>query len=364
MSRIISIGTAVPSYQVKQDDILDFMQTAYRNEIASRKLNALFHGSNIQTRHSVVPDFGKNETANVVFREGESPDVEKRLTLFKNNAATLAMDAIGAAFRKLNSSPEALIVTHLITVTCTGLSAPGLDAELIEQLGLPNDIFHTSVNFSGCNAAFPAMKIADLITQTDKNAIVLVVCVELCTIHFQPKITNDHLLSNTIFGDGAAAMILVSDNYAGRYCQAGFSLKGFYSYLLADGKELMGWNITPAGFEMILNARLSALIGKEIAKVIALAGQKLGIAPVDADYWAVHPGGRKILDIVKTRLEIEREKISCSYQVLREYGNMSSPTVLFVLEEIMCSVSPGQTVLAIGFGPGINVETSLFVYEE
>lgn len=362
MSRIISIGTAVPSYQVKQDDILDFMQTAYRNEIASRKLNALFHGSSIQTRHSVVPDFGKNETANVLFREGETPDVEKRLALFKTNAVMLAIDAIGAAFRKLNSSPAALAVTHLITVTCTGLSAPGLDAELIERLGLPNDIFHTSVNFSGCNAAFPAMKIADLITQTDKNAKVLVVCVELCTIHFQSKITNDHLLSNTIFGDGAAAVILVPDGYAGR--QAGLSLKGFYSYLLADGKEWMGWNITPAGFEMILNARLSVLIGKKIAKVVALAGQKLGIAPVNANYWAIHPGGRKILDIVKTRLKIESEKMSCSYQVLRKYGNMSSPTVLFVLEEIMRSVSPGQTILAIGFGPGINVETSLLVYEE
>ena len=363
MSRIISIGTAVPPFRIKQDDILDFMQTAYANETASRKLSALFHSSSIQTRHSVVPDFGKNEIPNILFQEGKNPNVEKRLTLFKSNAVELAIDAIRAAFRKLNSSPAGFAISHLITVTCTGLSAPGLDAELIERFGLPNDIFHTSVNFSGCNAAFPAMKIADLITQTDKNAKVLVVCAELCTIHFQPKITDDHLLSNTIFGDGAAAVILVSEDYAGRHSQIGLSLKGFYSYLLADGKELMGWNITSVGFEMILNARLSTLIGEKIVHVITLAGQKFGIAPTNADYWAVHPGGKKILDIVKARLEIESEKMSCSYQVLRDYGNMSSPTVLFVLEKIMCMASPGQTVLSIGFGPGINVDTSLFVYE-
>ena len=242
MSKIISIGTAVPEHRTKQPAILEFMQAAYGNEVASRKLNVLFNNSGISSRYSVLPDFDKSKTEHIFFNGTPSTaTVENRLNVFKEKAIPLALEAIENAFKKIDSNSKEFAVTHLITVSCTGLYAPGLDAVLIEKLNLPKDIFHTSVNFLGCNAAFHALKIGDMITKSEPDAKVLIVCVELCTLHFQPKNNHDNLLSNTIFGDGAAAVLMTADDRN----QKGISIKGFYSLLLDEGKDLMGWNITP-----------------------------------------------------------------------------------------------------------------------
>ena len=214
MGKIISIGTAVPEYSSKQTRILQFMRDAYQDETASRKLNILFHSSGIGSRHSVVPDFGDTMPGQELFFGEVCPAVDDRMGVYQKTALPLAIKAIQHALRKINMDVSGFSATHLITVSCTGLCAPGLDAAIIESLGLPDDIFHTAVNFAGCNAAFPALKIADMITKTDENAKVLMVCVELCTLHYQPKNDHDHLLSNTIFGDGAAAVLMTSDHIA------------------------------------------------------------------------------------------------------------------------------------------------------
>ena len=243
--------------------------------------------------------------------------------------------------------------------------APGIDAAMVERLGLPDDIFHTSVNFTGCNAAFPALKIADMISKTEEDAKVLVVCVELCTLHFQPKNNHDNLLSNTIFGDGAAAVLFVSDAFAGDHHLKGLSVNGFYSSLFHEGKHLMGLNITPVNFEMILNAKVPSFIGTKINGFITRAALKLDIEPANIGKWAVHPGGRKILEVVKEKLSLTDEDLANSYQVLSDYGNMSSPTILFILSRILdCSLTPNEKVFAIGFGPGISVDSVLFSYAE
>ncbi|HEY3388685.1 MAG TPA: type III polyketide synthase, partial [Prolixibacteraceae bacterium] len=215
MSRIISIGTAVPQYGTQQSTILDFMVEAYQDETASRKLKILSHQSGISTRYSAVSDFNNTEPENKLY-EGDkaAPDVETRLCLFKENAVSLAVEAINDSLKKLNTTIGEIGVTHLITVTCTGIYAPGLDSVLITHLNLPIDTFHISVNFMGCNAAFHALKLGDMIVRTDEHAKVMIVCVELCTLHFQPKNDHDNLLSNTIFGDGAAAVVVVSENAA------------------------------------------------------------------------------------------------------------------------------------------------------
>ncbi|MCE9539222.1 MAG: type III polyketide synthase, partial [Bacteroidetes bacterium] len=230
MSKIISIGTAVPEYGTEQSVILGFMKDAYRDDIASRKLNVLFKHSGISTRYSTIPDFDKTKSRTILFNEKQGTStVENRLNFFKEKAVPLAIAAIKDSFEKINTSISDFEITHLITVSCTGLYAPGIDAELIEQLNLPTDIFHVSVNFLGCNAAFHALKIADLITKSDNNAKVLIVCVELCTLHFQPKNNNDNLLSNTIFGDGAAAVIVTSNKYQNNPKQNSLVINGFYS---------------------------------------------------------------------------------------------------------------------------------------
>jgi predicted naringenin-chalcone synthase len=364
MSKIISIGTAVPGYGTEQSTILDFMQAAYNDDIASRKLKLLFKYSGIKTRYSVVSDFDKSKSKRSFFNKNQTaPTVEKRLNLFKEQAILLAIEAIQNSIKRLNTTIAEFGITHLITVSCTGLFAPGIDAELIEQLNLPNDIFHTAINFQGCNAAFPALKLGDMIAKTDENAKVLIVCVELCTLHFQPKNNHDNLLSNTIFGDGAAAAVVVSDSYAKLNHKSGMTINGFYSLLLKKGKDLMGWNITPVNFEMILDSKVSEFIGDEVDDVVLKAGKKLNITPEKIDKWAIHPGGKKILDTIKKQLQLTDADLQYSYKILDEYGNMSSPTILFVLNELMqADHKPDETIFSIGFGPGISIETALFSY--
>jgi len=365
MGRIISTGTAVPVHAADQDHILEFMCAAYHDDTASRKLRILFHSSGISTRHSVVPDFGNGKPVYGNFFGNGTPDIEKRMHLYRNNAATLAIKAINKLFGKLGTTIQSFGITHLITVTCTGMYSPGIETEVMERLQLPYGIFHTSVNFLGCNAAFPAQTIADSFTRSDKKAKVLVVCVELCTIHFQPKNDNDNLLSNTIFGDGAAAVLMVSEEYALLHGMKGFSIKGFNSGVLGEGKELMGWNIKPLNFEMVLNASVPAFIGEKIKDFVAETKRVLNISPDAIDKWAVHPGGRKILDNVKRELGLTDEDMALSYRILREYGNMSSPTILFIIDLIMEQVpAQGEHMLAIGFGPGISVDTILYTYEQ
>jgi len=366
MSRIISIGTAVPQYGTAQNKIIDFMQMAYNDDTASRKLKLLFHHSGINTRYSVVSDFdGRISETNIFGADKPVPNVEKRLKIFKDNAASLAIEAIENSFQKLNRTIGAFGITHLITVTCTGIYAPGLNTELVEQLDLPNDIFHISVNYMGCNAAFPALKIADMITKTDEKAKVLVVCVEMCTLHFQPKDNDANLLANTIFGDGAAAVIVVSDAEARHNKQSGLEIDGFYSLLLADGKDFMAWNINPVNFEMVLDPIIPDFIGDHVNGIVSKAGKKLNISRSTIDKWAIHPGGKKILDSIKKRLELSDGDLQYSYKVLSEYGNMSSPTILFVLNEIMqTGQKPDETIFSIGFGPGISIEASKFIYAE
>jgi predicted naringenin-chalcone synthase len=364
MSTIISIGTAVPQYSAKQSTILEFMKTVYNDDTASRKLNILFHNSGINTRYSVVPDFGNNQSENNLFNVNQPvPDVQKRLNVFKENAVSLAISAMQNALQKLDTTISDFKITHLITVTCTGIYAPGIGAALIEQLELPEDIFHTAINFMGCNAAFPALNLADMITKTDENAKVLIVCVELCTLHFKAVDNNDNLLANTIFGDGSAAVVVVSDRAAKKNHQPGLSIKGFYSLLLYNGKSLMGWNITPENFEMVLDTGIPDFIGNEVDEIIMKASKKLKTDPSAIDKWAIHPGGKKILDSIKKQTKLSDSDMQYSYKVLSDYGNMSSPTILFVLNEIMQAVhTEGETIFSIGFGPGLSIETALLTY--
>lgn len=365
MSKIISIGTAVPQHRTRQTAILEFMHAAYGNETASRKLNVLFGHSGIEERYSVIPDFDKTRNSHVFFNGSPTKaNVENRLSVFKERAVPLAIEAIHESYKKLGTTITEFGVTHLITVTCTGLSAPGIDAEIIEQLDLPKDIYRTSVNFLGCNAAFHALKIADMICKTDLEAKVLVVCVELCTLHFQPKNDHDNLLSNTIFGDGAAAVIVTSDVSAKEHGRKGLSIKGFYSMLLNEGKDLMGWNITPVNFEMILDAKIPEFIGSELDSIIEKATIKYKINREAITRWAIHPGGKKIVDTIRKRLSLSEEELSPSYKVLSEYGNMSSPTILFVLNELLeQKLNADESIFSIGFGPGLSIETALLKYE-
>jgi alpha-pyrone synthase len=236
--------------------------------------------------------------------------------------------------------------------------APGLDIDLIEALGLHTHIQRTAINFMGCYGAFNALKLADTICRADSDAKVLVVCVELCSLHFQKSQTEDHLLSNALFSDGAAAVLIESQPRSGISLQ----MSSFYCDLVLTGKQEMAWHIADFGFEMTLSAYVPAMIEKGIQQLIH---QLLRHTRLDLDqiaHFCIHPGGRRILSVIEQKLGLRASDNRYAYQVLRQYGNMSSPTVLFVLAELWKDLDESnaqQNVLSCAFGPGLTLESML-----
>jgi predicted naringenin-chalcone synthase len=355
LSKILSIGSAVPEYKHKQGDILDFMQRVFAlNEKDQRKLKFLYRQSGIDTRYSVIPDYSLPAKSWKFYSPSENlepfPELEQRMEWYQRYAATLSISAIDKCLQKFRKKK----ITHLITVSCTGMSAPGLDLELLELLQLPVTTFHTSVNFMGCYAAIHALKMADAFCKSDRKANVLIVCTELCTLHFQKEHTIDNMTSSMLFSDGAAA-VLVSGNEG----EDGLSIDHFYSTVAVKGKKDMAWELSSKGFLMTLSGYIADLIEEDFNGLVtnALAAADLGIE--DITHWCIHPGGKKILEAVHKSLGFTNGQLQPCYTILKEYGNMSSPTVLFVLEKIMTewrAENPGK-IFGAAFGPGLSMET-------
>jgi predicted naringenin-chalcone synthase len=355
LSKILSIGIGLPAFKHRQDDIHDFMQRVFAlDERDRRKLKFLYRQGGIDYRYSVVPDYGVSADQWQLFRASENlepfPSLEQRMQWFKKHAAPLSEKAIRDC---LGDFPLQKI-THLITVSCTGMSAPGLDLELIELLNLPPTTFRTSVNFMGCYAAIHAMKIADAFCRIDKQANVLIVCTELCTLHFQKKPTTDNLTSSLLFGDGAAAVLMTGDDELD-----GWKPDHFFSTVSFKGKQDMVWELSSGGFLMTLSGYIADLIEEDFDKLVGGALQTSGLQKEEITHWCIHPGGKKILEAVHSSLGFTNGQLQHSYDVLRDYGNMSSPTILFVLKNILETIDKNQParILGAAFGPGLTLET-------
>ncbi|GEO10577.1 chalcone synthase [Segetibacter aerophilus] len=329
------------------------MQKAYRlNEDDARKLSFLYKQSEIENRYSVLPDFGKPESEwEFVEPDAGEKCLNSRIDLFESNALALSVAAIKECVKNFIEPEE---ITHLITVSCTGMSAPGLDLQIAEDLGLSNKVFRTSVNFMGCYAAIHAMKIGKMICDSTSNAKVIIVCTELCTIHFQKHFTLDNAASSLLFGDGSAALLLSNSITSPN----ALKVKSFYSEISYKGKNDMSWQISNTGFLMKLSAYIPQLIQEDIAALVKSALDEGNLDQSDITHWCIHPGGRKILEVIKSKLSLSAEDLSCSKSVLSKYGNMSSPTILFVLKEIMEGTKHrAANVFGVAFGPGLTMET-------
>lgn len=347
MPFIESITTAVPSYCHLQGDILKFMQ-AFAPEQEHRKLGVIYKKSGIEKRHSVISDYGEvmgkwnffpNNAAAEPF-----PNIEKRMLLFEQEAILLAEKAVRALEEWEN-------ITHLITVTCTGLAAPGLDIALLKKLHLSTDkTSRYSINFMGCYAGLQALRLADALCRAEKNARVLIVDVELCTLHFQKTPTEDNFLANALFADGAAASI-VSNN-----SKAAWKINGFHSDLIRQGEQAMAWQIASSGFLMSLSSYVPQILKENMQELVEKTLSKNNISQEQIHFWAIHPGGKRILDELKNSLNIKKEQIQASYDVLRNFGNMSSATIFFVLQEVW---NKKGNIFACGFGPGLAMESML-----
>lgn len=355
MSKIISIGTAVPAYCHKQADILQFMQTVYAtNETEKRKLRFLYQQSGIEQRYSVLADYGKSIEEWKFYPQSENlepfPSLEQRMAIYNKQAPLLSVDSIRDC---LNHQHDAKRITHLITVSCTGMSAPGLDLQVLELMDLGKNIFRTSVNFMGCYAAIHALKIADAVCKADPQAQVLIVCTELCTIHFQREATPDNIMSSLLFGDGSAAVLVCADenNHEGLY------LDGFYSEVIPKGKRDMAWELSSSGFLMTLSNYIPDLIEADFGEIVDRALSESGLSKENVTRWCIHPGGKRILESIHKTLGFTNGQLSASYKVLGEFGNLSSPTILFVLKEILHEKKQVKNLFGAAFGPGLTVET-------
>ncbi|MBC7536001.1 MAG: type III polyketide synthase [Ferruginibacter sp.] len=365
MSKIISIATAVPKNKYTQQELFLFADKLFSStEDETRKLKYLYNHSGITNRYSVIEDFSSAPDKRSFFPPTDDlepfPSIEKRMQLFTKFATPLSVNAIQDCIQDRIVKNE---ITHLITVSCTGISAPGLDLQIIETMDLPSNITRTAVNFMGCYAAVHALKLADAFCSNNEGANVIVVCTELCTLHFQKTVSIDNLTASLLFGDGCAAMLVQNDNSK----QNGIRVKSFFSDVSFKGKNEMAWEVSSKGFLMTLTGYVPALI-KEDFKALVMKAMAVENGLIEAiTHWCIHPGGKQILQSISSSLELNQDRLKYSYEVLNDFGNMSSATILFVLKKILeeCNAQPPQhspLIFGAAFGPGLTMETFVATY--
>lgn len=359
---ITALGTALPGYPRRQAELVEFLAARLRLSAAEqRMMQAVYRASGIETRYSVLSDgLPAQEAATCFFppsSDDRLPSTAQRMQLYQQHALPLAQQA---SERCLSSVPSLArtAITHLITVSCTGMYAPGIDIELVQALGLLPTTKRTCINFMGCYAAFNALKVADSFCRADPAAKVLVVCVELCSLHFQQRFTKDNLVANALFADGAAAALIEANPERPRYLQ----FRTFHSDLLPNSDNAMAWQIADEGFDIVLSSYVPDAIESGIALFLQRLLQELGLSRAQLDYFAIHPGGVKILQACERALQLSQQDNRFSYDVLRQCGNMSSATVLFVLQSLWQHLSRkdhGKHVFSAAFGPGLTLESML-----
>jgi predicted naringenin-chalcone synthase len=352
---ICAIGTANPAFKTAQGDIANFMARAHGLQgAAKRRLLALYRAAGIHYRYSVLQDYGASPSEYEFYQPDFSafPGTGKRNQVYKKHALPLAIEAIQNCLPPGFNVKE---ITHLITISCTGLYAPGLGIELVEAIGLLPQTRRFAINFMGCYAVFNGLRMARDICRSDVSAKVLIVSVELCSLHFQKEATPDFILSNALFGDGAAAALVENRTQ-------GYQMIEEYCTLLPEGKSEMHWQLGDTGFEMTLSEKVPVLIERKISKLTEQLLTAAGLKSDDITFYAIHPGGKRILTSIQKALGLNQQDCSFSRDILYNYGNMSSATILFVLKEIWNNLNTGdhnKKVLCFAFGPGLTLESMI-----
>jgi predicted naringenin-chalcone synthase len=344
------IATAVPPHEVHEA----FLRFAQAQLAGDRRGTLLFRRmaerSGIEHRYSCLPPEAIPEEAGgggQFYRRGHFPDTAARMRMFETHAAPLA----AAAVDRLRLGTDRGQITHLIVTSCTGFSAPGLDLEIVERCGLSPSVERTMVGFMGCYAAINALKLARHIVRSERGARVLTVNLELCSLHCHDTTDIEQMLTFMLFADGCAAALVTAE-------PEGAALDSFHAVVVPDTPDLITWHIRNSGFDMTLSGAVPATIEGALRKE---SGTILkGMPPGDVDLWAVHPGGRIVLDAVERAFDLAPPLLTASREVLRRYGNMSSATVMFVLKELLREAEHGAPGCAMSFGPGMVAETMRF----
>jgi predicted naringenin-chalcone synthase len=351
IAHINRIATAVPQHDVHRA-FVEFAEGMLPEGTARNLFRRMARMSAIEHRYSFLQPIATEDRS---WRDSEDfyvlgnfPGTARRMQMFERFAPQLAQCALN---RLALTQEERRGITHVIVTTCTGLYAPGLDFEAITYLGLNPSVERTMIGFMGCYAAINALKSAHHIVRSDPSAKVLILNLEVCSLHLQETRDLEQILSFLLFADGCAACLISAD-------QVGLAMDSFLALNIPKTSHLITWRIRECGFDMHLSGKVPGELCramKEIGSVITR-----GKDPLAVDLWAVHPGGRTILDAVEKGLGLSADALSFSREVLAQYGNMSSATVMFVLKQVMQHAREGQRGCAMSFGPGVTAETMLF----
>lgn len=361
---IAGLGTALPQHSVDQS-FAGTAAVAYCCEKAdqARSVEALYRATGVNTRHSIVlkasegspeqrQDFFASRSADNPY----GPSTGERMAFFASSAGPLAVQASSNAMTESGTTADQ--ITHLITVTCSGFSAPGFDQHLFQHLPLRSTVERTQIGFMGCHAALNALRVARAFVRADPQAVVLICCVELCTLHYQYGWDPEQIVANSLFADGAAACVVRAGAFAAPTSASRFRILATGSMMLPDSRDAMTWGIGDHGFRMTLSASVPALLGAHLSpwlsEWLAVHGQSIEAIQT----WAVHPGGPRILKAFCEAMRLDQDCVQVSREILRQFGNMSSPTLLFILKRLSESQAPVPCV-AIGFGPGLAAEATL-----
>lgn len=346
------IETAVPPHEV-HSKFVSFIPRLVADERRRRIFSRLAQKCQIDTRYSVVSPHEDPELLDVegFYRLGRFPSTAARMQKYERHALGLVEEPVRRLLSSVNDRRE---ITHLIITSCTGFYAPGLDLELQRHFGLRSDLERMMIGFMGCYAGVNALKAAAQIVRASlayQPAKVLIVNLELCSLHLQQSDDPEQLMAFLQFADGCAASLITSEPY-------GLRLDRFKAAVMPEARELIRWHVGDGGFQMVLSGEVPRAIGQELPRVwpqIVTENERRGLS-----LWAVHPGGRSVLDAVQTALRLSDDEMKVSREVLRRYGNMSSATLMFVLKILLDDGRRYGSGAAMAFGPGLTVETLLF----
>ncbi len=390
--RLLGLGVATPEHQMTQDEALQmFTEIVCEEERQSRLASVLFRKAEVKTRntamphkvaynwcgdnspeHSAAPAFDRaipsELTPLVVAGQSKGPTTRERMELYARFASDLAVQSARQALEASQVNAEQ--ITHLVVVTCTGFDAPGVDLELIERLGLPKTTQRVQVGFMGCHGAINGIRTALAIAGSNPRAKVLLCAIELCSLHYRFTWDAEKIIGNALFADGSGSIIVSAHQAEPTVSPTPSTANGEWliedtgSVVISDSRETMSWSIGDHGFDMRLTSDVGDKIEAELSGWLTswLSEQQLSLE--DINYWGVHPGGPRILTAVQNSLGLDDDSLAVSHSILQRHGNMSSPTVLFILNEFLHLRSVKRDVgrehcVLLGFGPGLVAEIAL-----
>ena len=359
---ILGQGSAVPHHSIDRKESVEIAVEHFCPSDKERRLvPALYRMAGIQRRYSVLLKRSADEPGDgprhdflrfPVDENDMGPTVGQRMEEYEREAFQLACRAAKEALQA--SGVSSRDITHLVTVSCSGFVAPGVDIKLMKMLALPPTVERAHVGFMGCQGALNGLRVAEGFCRDRPSATVLLCAVELCSIHYHYGWNPEQVVANALFADGAAALI-----GALRNGDDGWQLKASGAYLVPGSEDAMTWRIRDHGFVMSLSAQVPGLIESQLRPWIEEWLSTNGLRLNEIATWAVHPGGPRILSSVTKALGLSPQSLQVSRDTLKNYGNMSSPTILFILNHLRRETAPTPCV-ALAFGPGLTIEAVLF----